>query len=142
MTTIDPLPSQGGDNSWNTKIDVAQGYDIVVVAYTPRGYEEPVLGVDAVDAQDFRFAPDAAVEIAYAAGNPRTIRLPNATRFHHIRNPQEWLKQQVIGVIVLVLAMFGFAWASSSFRRLIRARGGAGAIDRQIKTRERPRFII
>jgi hypothetical protein len=46
VTEIDPLPSDESDGSeWETNIEAVQPYDIVVVRYTPQGYEEPILGV-------------------------------------------------------------------------------------------------
>ncbi|MEZ4662460.1 MAG: hypothetical protein R2911_33325 [Caldilineaceae bacterium] len=132
VTTIDPLPSDygGGGDRWETEIDVAQLYDIVVVRYTPQSYSESILGVDAVDSIDGSLEKGMTVELAYSAEAPRTVRLPNRTRNHHIRNPLEWLKQQafalgLVGLIlvgVMLLERWGRRWLSraraSQLRRL------------------------
>ena len=120
VTTVDPLPGKGSDsNEWETKIDVAQLYDIVVVRYTPQGYEESILGVDAVDAGATNFVPGAKVAIAYAATDPRTVRLADQTRFHHIRNPIEWVKQQLLGLGVIGLFLLLITSISRAWRRML-----------------------
>ena len=49
VATTDPLPGESrSSHEWNTKIQVAQVYDIVVVRHTPQGCEETILGMDAV----------------------------------------------------------------------------------------------
>lgn len=132
VTTIDPLPSDygGGGDRWETEIDVAQLYDIVVVRYTPQGYSESILGVDAVDSIEGSLEKGMTVELAYGAQAPRAVRLPNRTRNHHILNPLEWLKQQafalgIVGVFLVgitLLERWGRRWLSrakaSHLRRL------------------------
>ncbi|MFN8445309.1 MAG: hypothetical protein U0175_31260 [Caldilineaceae bacterium] len=107
VTTVDPLPSDHGDGEWETKINVAQLYDIVVVRYTPQGYKESILGVDAIDVETIGLKTGDQVEFSYAADQPRAVRLAKQTRFHYIRNPLEWLKQQMFAVALIVLLLLG-----------------------------------
>lgn len=103
VTEIDPMPGEGGE--WETKIEAVQPYDIVVVRYTPPGYAEPILGVDAVDVGSQTVDLDLPVEIAYDAANPRAIRLFQGERSHHWKNPVAWLREQTLAVLLIVLLM-------------------------------------
>lgn len=107
VTTIDPLPGKGDGSEWETEINVAQLYDIVVVRYTPQGYEESILGVDVVDVETTGLNSGDQVEFSYAADQPRVVRLANQTRLHYIRNPLEWLKQQMFAIVLIVLLLLG-----------------------------------
>ena len=132
VTTIDPMPGDGsGNEEWDTSIEVAQRYAIVVVRYTPQGYREAILGVDAVDLRDDSqpLLVDSSVEINYAANDPRTVRLPNRTREHHLRNPLEWIKQQLfalgLGAALILLA----GWIGNRWQRFLAQR-----IDERVRT--------
>lgn len=120
VTEVDPLP--GDDSSgdeWETAIAVAQQYDIVVIRYTPQGYAEAILGVDAIDAGGQGLTPAMTVEIAYAQADPRRIRLTQGTRTHHWKNPLEWLKQQALagGIVLALLGAVG--WGGRWWQRLL-----------------------
>lgn len=111
VTEIDPMPGKGSDGSeWETKVKAVQPYDIVVVRYTPQGYAEPILGVDAVDVGSQAVSPEMPVEIAYTATNPRSVRLLQGTRSHHWQNPVAWLKEQALAAL-LILIILGAVWA-------------------------------
>jgi hypothetical protein len=105
VTTIDPFPGDSSDgDEWDTEMAVVQRYAIVVVRYTPQGYSESILGVDAVDV-DESSAPllvNSEVDLSYAATETRTVRLPGRTRNHHIRNPMAWLREQLLSIAVAV----------------------------------------
>ena len=109
VTEIDPMPGEGDGGEWETKIEAAQPYDIVVVRYTPPGYAEPILGVDAVNVGSQAVSPEMPVEIAYAAANPRSVRLLQGTRSHHWQNPMAWLKEQAMAAL-LILIILGAVW--------------------------------
>lgn len=118
VTEIDPLPgdSHGGDE-WETKITAVQPYDIVVVRYTPRGYEEPILGVDAIDVGGPVFAPEMPIEIAYAATDPRAVRIVQGTHTHHWKNPVAWLKEQALAVLIIVALLVALNRAGRWWQR-------------------------
>lgn len=103
VTKIDPLPDDGhSSREWDTDIEAVQPYDIVVIRYTPVGHEEPVLGVDAIDVGGPVISPTMPIELAYAATDPRAVRIIHGTHSHHWKNPVEWLKQQAVeGLIIL-----------------------------------------
>jgi len=122
VTEIDPLPGDGSGEGWETAIEVAQPYDIVVVRYTPQGYADPVLGVDAIDADSQALAPEMRIEIAYASTDPRAVRLRQGTRSHHWKNPVEWLKQQALGVLVILALIGAGNWISRRWQRLLESR--------------------
>ncbi len=122
VTEIDPLPGDGSDEEWETAIAVAQQYDIVVVRYTPQGYTDPVLGVDAIDADSQAVTPEMAVEIAYASTEPRAVRLRQGTRSHHWKNPVEWLKQQALAGLVILALIGAASWISRWWQRLLASR--------------------
>ena len=122
VTEIDPLPGEdSGGSEWDTNMKAAQPYDIVVVRYTPQGYEEPIFGVDAIDADSQTVSLELPVEIAYDAANPRAIRLLHGTRSHHWQNPLAWLKEQAAAVL-LVLIIFGGVWAVERWWQRVRQR--------------------
>lgn len=122
VTEIDPLPGDHGDGDWETKINVAQLYDIVVVRYTPQGYEEAILGVDAVDVETTGLKTGDQVELSYAADQPRSVRLANQTRLHYVRNPLEWLKQQVFAITLIVLLLLGVNAIGNNLHRWLNKR--------------------
>lgn len=123
VTTVDPLSGDGGDgDEWETEIEVAQQYDIVVVRYTPQGYSEPVLGVDAIDAGPQPLTPAMVVAITYAPTDPRTVRLAHGTRSHHWQNPLEWLKQQALAGGVVLALLGALHWGGRWLQRLLRRR--------------------
>lgn len=126
VTEIDPIPgnSSGGDE-WETQIEAVQPYDIVVVRYTPQGYTDPVLGVDAIDVDSQPVALDKPVELAYASSDPRTVRLLQGTRSHHWKNPVEWLKQQALAGLVVLAFLGGITWLGRWWQRLVASRAGA-----------------
>ena len=119
VTEIDPLPSygSGGSNSWETRINTLQPYDIVSVRFTPQGYEQSVLGVDAVDANSVVVQPDAPVEVAYARTEPRSVRLLSGTRSHYWKNPFEWVKQQILSLLLIALLILAFSWLGNKARQ-------------------------
>ncbi|MCX6047636.1 MAG: hypothetical protein NT075_21265 [Chloroflexi bacterium] len=111
VTEFDPLPSnRSGDSDWETRIDAPQPYDIVTLRFTPQGYEQTVLGVDAVDANSVVVQPDTQVEIAYGSRDPRTVHLLQGTRTHYWKNPLGWVQQQIYGLVLIVLLLLGFGW--------------------------------
>ncbi len=106
VTEIDPLPGDGsGSSEWETQIEAVQPYDIVVVRYTPQGYEEPIFGVDAIDVGSQMVRPEMQVEIAYAPTDPRRVRLLQGTRSHHWKNPVAWLREQSLAVLLILLLL-------------------------------------
>lgn len=120
VTEIDPMPGKDSGDEWETKIEAAQPYDIVVVRYTPRGYEEPILGVDAIDVGSQVVSPTMPVEIAYASTDPRSVRLLQGARSHHWKNPAAWLKEQAFDIL-LILLILGAVWAIERWgQRLLR----------------------
>lgn len=122
ITTIDPMPGDGsGDEEWETSIEVTQRYAIVVVRYTPQGYHEAILGVDAVDlnAASQPLLVNSPVEISYAANAPRLVRLPNQTREHHLRNPLEWIKQQLLGLSLVAGLTLLVTWLGNRWQRFL-----------------------
>ena len=131
VTEIDPMPGEGDGGEWETKIEAAQPYDIVVVRYTPPGYAEPILGVDAIDAGNQVITPEMAVEIAYATTNPRAVRLLQGTRSHHWQNPLAWLQEQALAAL-LILIILGTVWALERWWQRWRQRPSPGAYQ-QIK---------
>ncbi len=122
VTTIDPFPGDSSDSDeWETSMEVVQRYAIVTVSYTPQGYVEPILGVDAVDI-DGTTAPlvvDQTVDIAYATSNPRAVRLPNRTRNHYIRNPLAWLREQVVALGFGALMIFLLSWLGNRWQQFL-----------------------
>ncbi|MCE7985351.1 MAG: hypothetical protein DYG89_29605 [Caldilinea sp. CFX5] len=126
VTEIDPLPGDGSGGDWETRIQTTQPYDIVVVRYTPRGYEEPILGVDAIDAGSQVISPEMSVEIAYAPTDPRSVRLLQGERSHHWKNPVEWLRQQALAALLVVILMGGVYGVERWWRRLLRRRTALG----------------
>lgn len=123
VTRLDPLPEHGsGDSRWDTEIDVPQPYDIVVVRFIPKGHEQAVLGVDAVDAEHPMVKADTLVEIAYAESDPRTVRLLNAHRSHYWKNPLGWVGTQLGGLALVVLVVVGFTWLGGRFSRMLDSR--------------------
>lgn len=121
VTTIDPLPGDShSSDEWDTEIEVAQVYDIVVVRYTPQGYEESILGVDAVDADGAPLTPGTSLKLAYAPDTPREVRIANRTRFHHIRNPIEWVKQQLLAIGAIMLIFVVISWLGRGWQRLLK----------------------
>jgi len=119
VTEIDPLPSYGSadSNSWETRINALQPYDIVSVRFTPQGYKQSVLGVDAVDANSVVVQLDAPVEVAYALTEPRTVRLLSGTRSHYWKNPFEWVKQQILSLLLIALLILAFSWLGNKARK-------------------------
>ncbi|MEZ4680915.1 MAG: hypothetical protein R2932_42555 [Caldilineaceae bacterium] len=126
VMTIDPLPGDSSDgDEWETAMDVVQRYAIVTVRYTPTGYTEPILGVDAVDI-DEASAPllvDTPVEIAYAATDPRAVRLPGHTRNHYIRNPLAWLREQIFLLGFAISLILLLSWTGNLVNRFLSNRG-------------------
>jgi hypothetical protein len=128
VTKIDPMPGDGSSSSeWETQIEAVQPYDIVVVRYTPRGYEEPVLGVDAIDVGGQVISPAMSVEIAYAPTEPRRVRLLQGARSHHWKNPVEWLRQQALAAL-LVLLLMGAVFGIERWWQSRRRKGADNAI--------------
>ncbi len=119
VNEIDPLPSYGSadSNSWETRINALQPYDIVSVRFTPQGYKQSVLGVDAVDANSVVVQLDAPVEVAYALTEPRTVRLLSGTRSHYWKNPFEWVKQQILSLLLIALLILAFSWLGNKARK-------------------------
>ncbi len=137
VTTIDPFPGDSSDgDEWETSMDVAQRYAIVTVRYTPQGYVEPILGVDAVDI-DETTAPllvDQAVDIAYAASDPRAVQLPAHTRNHYIRNPLAWLRDQALALGLFVAITFLLSWVGNRWQRFLDSRHAAAlAVNRHLR---------
>ena len=107
VTEIDPLPGDNDSGSeWETEIETVQPYDIVVIRYTPVGHEEPVLGVDAIDVGSQVITPTMPIDLAYAATDPRAVRIIQGAHSHHWKNPVEWLKQQAFAGFI-ILAFLG-----------------------------------
>ncbi|MBX3013208.1 MAG: hypothetical protein KF832_16945 [Caldilineaceae bacterium] len=121
VTEVDPLPGDSGSSDeWETAIETAQPYDIVVVRYTPAGYADPVLGVDAIDVGSQVVTPTMTVPIAYASADPRQVRLLQGTRTHHWKNPVEWLKQQAFAVAFVLIFLWGLGWLGKRLQRFLR----------------------
>lgn len=111
VTKIDPLPGDSGDgDEWETEIEAVQPYDIVVIRYTPIGHEEPVLGVDAIDVGSQVITPTMSIELAYAASDPRSVRIVQGAHSHHWKNPVEWLKQQALAGLLILALLGGLHW--------------------------------
>lgn len=123
VTWLDPLPSRhSSDSDWETGFNVPQPYDIVVVRYTPRGHEQPVLGVDVVDAGRPVVKADMPVEIAYAADDPRTVRFLQASRSHFWKNPLGWFRDQLLAVALIVVILLGVGWLGNVAKQWLKAR--------------------
>jgi len=125
VTELDPFPDDGsGDKEWETAIAVTQPYAIVVVRYTPQGYVEPILGVDAVDIAANAPPPAVAsrVDLAYGVSDPRIIRLPHHTREHYLRNPMQWLTEQIRALALVSLVIVLAGWAGKRWQRFVRQR--------------------
>lgn len=120
VTKIDPLPGDSGDgDEWETEIEAVQPYDIVVVRYTPRGYAEPVLGVDAIDVGGPLLTPAMPIAIAYAATDARAVRIVQGAHSHHWKNPVEWLKQQALAGLLILALLGGLHWLGRWWQRLL-----------------------
>ena len=130
VTTIDPLPNdRSGNSQWETKMDVVRLYDIVVIRYTPQGYREPILGVDAVDAVEGSLEKGMTVDLAYGLDAPREVRLPNRTRNHYILNPLAWVKEQTLALGLVGLLLVGVIFVERTVKRaLARRRQGSRAV--------------
>jgi hypothetical protein len=123
VTWLDPLPSRSSSgDEWDTGIDVPQPYDIVVVRFTPQGHDQPVLGVDVVDADRPVVKVDTSVELAYAQSDPRTVRLPSAQRSHYWKNPISWFGTQLGALAVIALLFGGFVWLVNRGQKWLSAR--------------------
>lgn len=117
ITWLDPLPGDSNDGkSWETGFTVPQPYDIVTVRYQPEGYPDWVLGVDAVDAGQPDVQPGMAVIVAYSAGDPRQVRLLDASRLHHWVNPLGWIQDQMVNLAIALGFMFVSAWVGERLK--------------------------
>ena len=126
VTEIDPLPGEYQDGSeWETKIEAVQPYDIVVIRYTPVGHEEPVLAVDAIDVGSQVITPEMSIDLAYAATNPRAVRILQGTHSHHWKNPVEWLKQQALAGLIIVAFLGVLNGLGRWLQRFLRQRTSA-----------------
>ena len=126
VTEIDPLPDDGhSSREWDTDIEAVQPYDIVVIRYTPVGHEEPVLGVDAIDVGSQVITPTMSIDLAYAATDPRAVRIVNGTHSHHWKNPVEWLKQQALAVFIILAFLGLLNGLGRWFQRFLRQRTSA-----------------
>lgn len=120
VTEIDPLPGEHSSGSeWETEIETVQPYDIVVIRYTPVGYEEPVLGVDAIDVGSPVISPTMPIALAYAATDPRSVRIVQGAHSHHWKNPVEWLKQQALAGLLILALLGGLHWLGRWWQRLL-----------------------
>lgn len=120
VTEIDPLPGDSGDgDEWETEIEAVQPYDIVVIRYTPVGHEEPVLGVDAIDVGSQVITPTMPIDLAYAATDPRAVRIIQGTHSHHWKNPVEWLKQQALAGLLILALLGGLHWMGRWWQRFL-----------------------
>lgn len=126
VTEIDPMPGDHSDGSeWETKIEAVQPYDIVVIRYTPVGHEEPVLGVDAIDVGSQVITPEMSIDLAYAATAPRAVRIIQGTHSHHWKNPVEWLKQQALAGLLILIFLGVVNGIGRWFKHFLRQRTSA-----------------
>jgi hypothetical protein len=117
VTWLDPLPGESNDGeSWETGFTIPQPYDIVTVRYQPEGYPDWVLGVDAVDAGQPAVQPGMALIVAYSAGDPRQVRLLEASRLHHWVNPLGWVQDQMVNLAIALGFMFASAWVGERLK--------------------------
>lgn len=126
VTEIDPMPGDHKDGSeWETKIEAVQPYDIVVARYTPVGHEDPVLGVDAIDVGSQVITPAMSIDLAYAATDPRAVRIVHGAHSHHWKNPVEWLKQQALAVFMILAFLAVLNGLGRSLKHFLRQRTSA-----------------
>lgn len=123
VTWLDPLPGESNNGeSWETGFTVPQPYDVVTVRYQPEGYPDWVLGVDAVDAGEPAVQPGIAVIVAYSAGDPRQVRLLDASRLHHWVNPLGWVQDQMVNLAISLGLMVAASWAGDRLKAWWRQR--------------------
>ena len=105
--------------------ELPQHYDVVSLDLTPAGARTSVLGVDAVDVATGSppvLAPGAHVDVRFAAGDPRDVRLDGRTRRWHWRDMVS-VYTQIWGVLaILVVGALAWAWVMRRARRAARAR--------------------
>ncbi|MEO7911534.1 MAG: hypothetical protein ABIV47_17965, partial [Roseiflexaceae bacterium] len=118
ITQIEPLACRGScRDSWDTKFDVPQQYDIVQMAFTPPGARDEVLAIDAVDAGLADLGPERTITIAYAADDPHTAQIIGATHAHHWRNMVAFGKNSLSTLLIIGLFLALLGWLSMRFKR-------------------------